>query len=144
MSLIKWEPLNDIEALMDRALTMPSMPLASTMPWNEWGPRVDIYEANGTYQFKADLPGMRRDDVSVTVSGDRLTVQGERKREKEEKNPRFHRVERSYGSFSRSFTLPDDADLKAVKAHCENGELTISIPRQGGAVETKAVKIPVS
>ena len=144
MSLIKWEPLNDLEAMMDRALAMPTMPFTSTMPWNEWGPRVDIYEANGSYQFKADLPGMRRDDVAVMVSGDRLTVQGERKREKEEKNPRFHRVERSYGSFSRSFTLPEDADLKTVKAHCENGELTISIPRKGGAVETKAIKIPVS
>lgn len=143
MSLIKWEPLNDIEAIMDRALAMPSFPFGATMPWNEWGPRVDIYEANGSYRFKVDLPGLRRDDVSVTVSGDRLTLQGERKKEREEQNPRFHRVERSYGSFSRSFTLPDDADLDAVKAHCENGELTITIPRRAGAIDTHAVKIPV-
>jgi len=144
MSLIKWEPLNDIESIIDRALAMPSFPYGGGFQMGEWGPRVDIYESNGSYRFKADLPGLRKEDVSVTVSDDRLTIQGERKRESEKTTPRFHRVERSYGSFSRSFSLPEDADLHAVKAHCENGELTISIPRKAGTKSIEAKKVPVS
>ena len=113
------------------------------MPLGEWGPRVDIFESDGTYQFVADIPGMGKEDVSVKLSGDMLTTQGERKRESEDIQPHFHRVERSYGSFSRSFSLPSDADLNTVHAHCENGELTVSIAKKAGAEEAKALTVPV-
>jgi HSP20 family protein len=113
------------------------------MPLSEWGPRVDICESDGTYLFKADIPGMNKEDVSVSIAEDMLTIQGERKREVEETKPHFHRVERSYGSFSRSFSLPEDADLKTVHAHCENGELTVSIAKKAGAAEAKAMSVPV-
>lgn len=143
MSLIKWEPLNDIEAMVDRAFNWPSLRLGSTVPLGEWGPRVDIFESDGTYQFVADIPGMSREDISVKLSGDMLTIQGERKRVNEDTKPHFHRVERSYGSFSRSFSLPDDADLHAINAHCEDGELTISIAKKAGAPSADAVTVPV-
>lgn len=143
MSLIKWEPLNDIEAMVDRAFSWPSLRFGNALPLGEWGPRVDIFECDGTYQFVADIPGMDKEDVSVKLSGDMLTIQGERKRESEEIKPHFHRVERSYGSFSRSFSLPDDADLHAINAHCENGELTISIAKKAGAPSADAVTVPV-
>lgn len=143
MSLIKWEPLNDIEAMVDRALSWPNLRLGTALPLSEWGPRVDICESDGTYLFKADLPGMNRQDVSVTLQGDTLTIQGERKRESEEKRPHFHRIERSYGSFSRSFSLPEDADPKAIHAHCEDGELTISIAKKAGASVSEAQSVPI-
>ncbi|MBU6353689.1 MAG: Hsp20/alpha crystallin family protein [Cyanobacteria bacterium REEB498] len=143
MSLIKWEPLNDIEAMVDRAFSWPSLRFGNTMPLGEWGPRVDIFECDGTYQFVADIPGMAKEDIAVKLSGDMLTIQGERKRETEDTKPHFHRVERSYGSFSRSFSLPDDADLHAINAHCENGELTISIAKKAGAPCADAVTVPV-
>ena len=143
MSLIKWEPLNDIEAMVDRAFSWPSLRFGSALPLGEWGPRVDIYECDGTYQFVADIPGMSKEDVSVKLSGDMLTIQGERKRESEEAKPHFHRVERSYGSFTRSFSLPEDADLHAINAHCENGELTISIAKKAGAPSADALTVPV-
>jgi len=130
MSLIQWEPLSEIEAMVDRAL-------------GEWGPRVDISESNGTYLFKADIPGMNKQDVSVTIAGDMLTIQGERKRESEEKKPHYHRLERSSGSFSRSFSLPDDADPAHIQAHCENGELTIRIARKAGHPAHQPLKVPV-
>jgi HSP20 family protein len=143
MSLIKWEPLNDIEAIVDRALSWPSLRLGAALPLSDWGPRVDICESDGTYLFKADLPGMTRKDVSVTLHGDTLTIHGERKRESEEKRPHFHRIERSYGSFSRSFLLPEDADPSAIHAQCEDGELTISIAKKAGATASEAQSVPV-
>jgi HSP20 family protein len=130
MSLIQWEPLSEIEAMVDRAM-------------GEWGPRVDISESNGTYLFKADIPGVNKQDVSVTIAGDMLTIQGERKRESEEKKPHYHRLERSSGSFSRSFSLPDDADPAHIQAHCENGELTIRIARKAGQPAHEPLKVPV-
>jgi len=143
MSLIKWEPLTDIEAMVDRAFNWPALRLGSTMPLSEWGPRVDICESDGTYLFKADIPGMNKEDVAVSIAEDMLTIQGERKRDSEETRPHFHRVERSYGSFSRSFSLPSDADPKTVHAHYENGELTVSIAKKVGAEEAKAMSVPV-
>lgn len=143
MGLIKWEPLSDIEAMVDRAMNWPFPRLASNLAMAEWGPRVDICESDGTYLFKADIPGLARQDVAVSLAGDMLTIQGERKRESEEKKPHFHRVERSYGSFSRSFSLPDDADPATIHAHCENGELTISIAKKAGTASSESVNVPV-
>ena len=143
MSLIKWEPLTDIEAMVDRAFNWPALRFGSTMPLSEWGPRVDICESDGTYLFKADIPGMNKEDVAVSIAEEMLTIQGERKRDSEETRPHFHRVERSYGSFSRSFSLPSDADPKTVHAHYENGELTVSIAKKAGAEEAKAMSVPV-
>ena len=143
MSLIKWEPLNDIEAMVDRAMSWPFPRFGTGLALNEWGPRVDICESDGTYLFKADMPGMDKQDIKVSLAGDMLTIQGERKRESEEKKPHFHRIERSYGSFSRSFSLPEDADRGAIHAHCENGELTISIARKAGSATEEAVPVPV-
>ena len=82
-------------------------------------------------------------DVSVTLAGDMLTIQGERKRESEETKPHFHRMERTIGSFSRSFSLPEDADPGSIHAHCENGELTISIARKAGSPAKEPVRVPV-
>ena len=143
MSLTKWEPLPDIETIVDRAFNWPPLRFGSSMALADLGPRVDICESDGTYQFKADIPGMNKDDIAVSIANDMLTIQGERKRESEEIKPHFHRVERSYGSFSRSFSLPDDADPKTVHAHCEDGELTVSIAKKAGAEEAKPISVPV-
>ena len=143
MSLTKWEPLTDIEAVVDRAFNWPPLRFGSSMDLAELGPRVDICESDGTYQFKADIPGIDKDDLTVSIIEDMLTIQGERKRESEDNRPHFHRVERSYGSFSRSFSLPDDADPASVHAHCENGELTVSIAKKAGTKEAKPITVPV-
>ena len=143
MGLIKLEPLSEIEVIMDRAMGWPMPRLGAGLAMSEWGPRVDISESDGTYLFKADLPGMNKQDVSVTLSGDMLTIKGERKRESEETKPHFHRMERSTGSFSRSFSLPEDADPGSIHAHCENGELTISIARKAGSPAKEPVRVPV-
>jgi HSP20 family protein len=103
-------------------------------------PAFEVKETKESFVFKADLPGLKEPDVDVSVTGSRLTITGKRDAEKEEKTDTFYTYERSYGTFSRSFTLPDQADVEHVKAELKNGELTIVIPKAPTAV---AKRIPV-
>src|SRR5206468_12357261 len=94
----------------------------------DWSPEIDISQDEHEYLLKADLPEIKKDDVRVTVEDDILCVSGERKSEKEDHKRKFHRIERSYGNFRRSFTLPEDTDSKKVTAECHNGVLKAHIP----------------
>jgi HSP20 family protein len=144
MSLLKWESVKDIEDLFERYTR--SLPWARSQAWpgvGDWNPRVDISESDGTYQLKADIPGVNKEDVKVSLDHGVLTIQGERRQENKEDSGRFHRMERFYGSFSRSFTLPEDAEDAGLKAHSENGQLTITVPRKATVTESNAVQIPV-
>jgi HSP20 family protein len=143
MSLIKWEPLNELEAMVDKAFNWPVLRTASPLTLGEWAPKVDISESDGTYRFQADVPGMKKDDISVALVGDTLVIQGQRQHEQEEKKPHFHRLERSYGGFSRRFSLPDDADLNSVHAKCADGELIISIAKKDGALSPNTTQIQI-
>jgi HSP20 family protein len=108
----------------------------------EWSPSVDIVEDAKEWLVKADLPEMKKEDMKVTVENGVLTMTGERKLEKEEKNKKYHRVERSYGSFLRSFTLPEEVDATKVAAETKDGVLTVHLPKSAKpapkAVEVKA------
>ena len=106
-----------------------------------YAPAFEVKETNDSFVFKADVPGLEERDVDVSVTGNRLTVTGKREAEKEEKSDTYYTYERSYGSFTRSFTLPDQADVEHVKAELKSGELTVVIPKASAAV---ARKIPVS
>lgn len=105
-------------------------------------PSIDVSETEGELRIEADLPGVEEKDVDVTVSDNVLTIKGEKKAEKEEKNKDFHLVERSYGSFSRSLTLPFAADPSKAKATFKNGVLSISLPKPP-EVKAKAKKIAI-
>ena len=108
-----------------------------------WAPSVDVSETEKEVIVKAELPGMDPKDIDVSVRGDILTLHGERKQEKEEKGENFHRVERSYGSFSRSIQLPAEVDSGKVNATYKDGVLKISLPKTKEAavkkIEVKAV-----
>lgn len=146
MALTKWEPLRDIESLFDRYtmhLPWPASRSASLLGGTEWNPRVDIVESDDSYRIQADIPGVSKDDLKVAVQDGVLTIQGERKQEQEEENKRFHRVERFYGSFTRSFTLPEDADVSALKASAKEGQLTVTIPRKASSPASQEVHVPV-
>jgi HSP20 family protein len=104
-------------------------------------PAFEVKETKDAYVFKADVPGLKEQDVEVSVTGNRLTVTGKREAEKEEKTDTFYTYERSYGTFTRSFTLPDQADVEHVKAELKSGELTVAIPKAPTAV---AKRVPVS
>src|SRR5438445_13164429 len=134
-TLTRWEPLREMEDLQSRLSTLfGRTPMrrgngkeSITLP--EWTPLADITEDDMEYVIKAELPELKREDVKVTVENGVLTISGERKFEKEEKKKKYHRVERGYGTFMRSFTLPDDADGKKVKAEFKNGLLTVHLPK---------------
>jgi HSP20 family protein len=96
-------------------------------PSAQFAPTFDVKETQDSYVFKADVPGVKESDLDVTVTGNRITVAGSRDEEKEDKNDRYYTYERSYGSFSRTFTLPDGVDMKTVNADLKDGVLTLSV-----------------
>jgi len=108
----------------------------------EWSPLVDITEDEKEYVVKAEIPEMKKEDIKLNVADDVLSITGERKYEKEEKGKKYHRVERAYGSFVRSFTLPEDADGSKVSAEYKDGLLKVHIPKSEKAKpKTTEIKI---
>jgi len=143
MNLTRWEPLNEIESLMDRLMNWQLLRPQSSLSMMAQSPRLDIIEADNGYVFKVDVPGMEKQDLTVSIEGNMLTIAGERKLEREDSKPKFFRVERFYGRFSRCFSLPEDADADSVHAHCEKGVLTVDVARKDGAQPTHPTAIPV-
>jgi HSP20 family protein len=109
----------------------------------DWSPEVDISEDDQGYLLKADLPEMKKDDVRVTVEDGILSVSGERKTQKEDHKKKFHRIERSFGTFRRSFTLPEDADSTKVTAKFRDGVLKVHLPTRPVA-KSKATQVKVA
>jgi HSP20 family protein len=109
----------------------------------EWAPLVDITEDSKEYLITAELPEVKKNEVKVTVENGALTIAGERKFEKEEKGKRYHRIERAYGSFVRSFTLPDDADADKVNAEFKDGVLKVHVAKSESA-RPKQIEVKVS
>ncbi|QVL51758.1 MAG: Hsp20/alpha crystallin family protein [Cyanobium sp. M30B3] len=143
MNLTRWEPLNEIESLMDRLLNWQQIRPQTSLSMIAQSPKLDIIEGEEGYVFKVDVPGMEKQDLTVSVEGNMLTIAGERKLEREDSKPKFYRVERSYGRFSRCFSLPDDADAGSVHAHCDKGVLTVEVARKDGVAAAQPTAIPV-
>ena len=114
-----------------------------SMTVSEWTPLVDITEDEKEYLIKAELPEVKKEDVKVTVENGMLTISGERKIEKEEKGKRYHRVERAYGSFVRSFSLPDNIDSNKVNADFKDGVLRVHVAKSEHA-RPKQIEVKVS
>lgn len=150
MTLVRWDPFRDLEDVSSRLNWMfrrPALPQTNgsnkeTMIVADWVPSVDVSETEGEYQIKAEIPDVKKEDVKVTVEDGVLTIQGERKYEKEEKGKKYHRVERSYGSFIRSFTLPDLVDEAKVKAEFKDGVLSLQLPKSE-RTKPKAIEVTV-
>jgi HSP20 family protein len=135
MNLVRWDPFRELEDVSERLNRMFGRPAGrredgkETLIVADWIPTVDISETETEYVIKAELPGMKKEDVNVTLEDGVLTIQGERKQESEEKGKKHHRVERSYGSFVRSFTLPDYVDGTKVTASFKDGVLNLHLPK---------------
>jgi HSP20 family protein len=146
-ALMRWVPFRELEEVSDRLNRMFPRPATrtngkETMIVADWTPTVDISETDGEYQIKAEIPDVKKEDVKVTLEDGVLTIQGERKQEKEEKGKKYHRVERSYGSFVRSFSLPDVIDEEKVKAEFKDGVLSLHLPKSEKA-KPKAIEVKV-
>lgn len=149
MNLLKWDPFRELEDVSNRLNRIFGRSLARAEPVNEmlamaeWTPSVDISETDTAYLIKAEIPEVKKEDVKVSIQDGMLTIQGERKQEKEEKGKKFHRIERSYGSFMRSFRVPDDADESGVKAEFKDGMLNVTLPKSEKA-KTKSINVAVT
>ena len=147
-TLMRWDPFRELEDMSDRLNRMFARPAVrtngkETLTVADWSPTVDISETDGEYLIKAELPEVKKDDVKVTLEDGILTIQGERRREKDEKTTKYHRVERSYGSFVRSFRLPDQVDENGVKAEYRDGMLNLRIPKSEKA-KPRAIEVKVA
>jgi HSP20 family protein len=142
MAIIRWEPARELASMeIDRLNRMFSDFYEETFS-RAWVPPVDIYETDGhEVVLKAELPDMKREDISVTFENGVLTLKGERKFEEEAKKENFQRIERRHGSFSRSFTLPNTVDAGRISAAYKDGVLTIRLPQRE---EAKPKQIAVS
>jgi len=131
--LTRWDPFKEMDELHRRLNSLfTAVPRRSgedreNMTVAEWAPTVDITEDEKEYLIKAELPEVRREDVKVTLENGVLTITGERKLAREENGKRYHRIERAYGSFARSFTVPDDADDAKVGAEFKDGVLSVHL-----------------
>jgi HSP20 family protein len=144
--LDRWKELEDMEKRFSTYLGRPAVQTETgkeAMTVAEWSPLVDITEDDKEYLIKADLPEVKKEDVKLTVQDDVMSISGERKYEKEEKGKKYHRVERAYGSFMRSFTLPEDADGSKVSAEYKDGVLNVHLPKSEKA-KPKSIEVKVS
>ena len=145
MSLVKWNPWFEIEDMFnryDRAVGLPRSGGQEVMAAGDWSPRVDIVENENEFVIKAEIPEVKKEDVKVSVDNGVLTLKGERKQETEEKGKKFHRVERYYGSFARSFTLPENVDESKVKATFKDGMLSLQVPKTEKA-KPKSIEVKI-
>jgi HSP20 family protein len=150
MAIVRWEPFRDLVGLqerMNRLFDESYRGLGRTNSEDDWAlggswaPAVDIYEQDGSIVLKAEVPGMDAKDVEIRVENNVLTLRGERKFDNEVKKDSYHRVERAYGSFTRSFTLPNVVDTEKIKADYRDGVLRVSLPTKE---EAKPRQISIS
>jgi len=144
--LVPWRPFREMEEMERRFEDIFGRPFLPAM-WRRipvvemgWAPAIEVFEKEDKFVVKAELPGMKEEDIDVSVVGDTLTIKGERKAETEVKEEDYYCCERSYGSFSRSIALPSSVDAKKIDASYEDGVLEVSLPK---APEVKAKKVAV-
>jgi HSP20 family protein len=144
----RWDPFKELEEINERfnrvfgRLPARRESGREAMTVADWAPTVDITEDDKEYLIKAEIPEVDKKDVKVTVQEGVLTIQGERKQEKEEKGKKFHRIERAYGSFVRSFTLPDEVAEDKLKAEFKDGMLLVHLPKTEKP-KPKAIEVKV-
>ena len=131
MSLIRWEPFGDVDTLFSRLMpdSFTRVALAGNGRKLDWSPSADISETDKEYVIRAELPAVKKEDVQVTYDDGVITIKGERKQQKDEKTEKFHRVESFYGSFERSFLLPENANAETIRCESKDGILTVHIPK---------------
>lgn len=145
MAVVRWDPFRDLNVLQDRMNRLfedagrnyrGDEPAATT----SWSPAVDIFETESEIVVKAELPGMERKDITLNLEKNVLTLRGERRFQKETKEENYHRIERSYGGFSRSFSIPATVDEERISAEYKDGVLKIVLPKKEQA-KPKQIRI---
>ncbi len=135
MTIVRWEPLRELGSLQNEMNRLFNTVFDTPTPANggtamrRWVPAMDLVETGDHFVLRADLPGLSEEDIKIEFEDGTLTVSGERKAEHESKNEGYYRVERAFGAFSRSLTLPQGIDPEAVSAHFDRGVLEVRVPK---------------
>jgi HSP20 family protein len=140
MSLVKWDPFRELNAFNERLGTFLGRNWDSSPSFTAWNPSVDIFENDNDVVFKAELPGMNAKDIEVKLENNVLMIKGERRFEKETDEKNYHRIEREYGTFSRSFALPTAVNADKVTAEYKDGVLKVTLPKKE-EIKPKPIKI---
>ena len=145
MKMIRWDPFRELEALSSRLNPYFASPRrdGEDPAFADWAPAVDIEETDHEYLMKADLPDVKKEDVKVGIEDGVLSLEGERKHEKEEKTTTYHRTERLYGKFVRRMAVPTDVDQQKVMAEFKNGVLNVHLPKSA-TVKPRAIDVKVA
>ena len=148
MAIVRWDPIRDMAALQDRVNRIFADAYRrdndELMTRGAWAPAVDIFETDGhELVLKAELPDLTREDIALRVENNTLTISGQKKMDPQVREEQYHRVERSYGTFSRSFTLPPTVDTNAIGAEYKNGVLTVRLPLREEA-KPKQIQVQVN
>jgi HSP20 family protein len=135
MAIIRWDPFRDLVTLREKMNRLFEDAVTSRgeqkdLVASSWAPAVDIYEDETHLVLTAEVPGINEKDIEIKLEDNTLSIHGERKMEKETKEENYHRIERAYGSFYRSFTLPNYIDKEKIRAEHENGVLKIIMPKR--------------
>lgn len=148
-NLTRWNPVSEFDDLMNRYNRLFGLTRSNgeregkdLFSRSDWAPAVDIKETPEAFTIEAELPGMSKEDVKVTVHDGVLSIQGERKHEEETTDKKHHRIERVYGSFLRRFTLPENVDDSSIKANFKDGVLSLTLQKSEPA-EPKAIEVDV-
>ncbi|OQX87742.1 molecular chaperone [candidate division KSB1 bacterium 4484_87] len=144
MAIVRWRPFGELEQFrsqMDRLFDDFFGSATESESLTPGFPLVDIKETKDDFVITAEVPGMSKDDIKISLTNNTLTIKGEKKEEKKEDDHNYHRVERRFGSFSRSFTLDAPVEAEKIKAKCKDGILTITLPKKE---ESKPKEIPIS
>jgi len=150
MTVVRWRPMRDIMGIQDE-MNRAFDRIFSRDPWEDredlsssgWNPSVDISESKDEFVVSAELPGMKKDDIHVTYTNGVLKIEGERKKEKEEKDTNYHRVERTFGKFCRTFQLPTMVQSGKISADFKDGILLIHLPK-AEELKPKEIEVKVS
>jgi HSP20 family protein len=148
MTLVRWRPMKDMISMqrdLNRAFNdfFSTSTASNDLFERDWAPAVDIFEKDDEVNLKAELPGMTREDISISIENSTLTISGEKKRENEVSDDNYHRIERSYGRFQRAFSLPSTVDSQNVKANFKDGILSITLAKKEEA-KPKKIEVAVS
>lgn len=147
MALVKYNPLRELRTMQDQMNRLLNLSWNHDLPGEDikegiWQPAVDIYETGESIVIKAELPDVDQKDIDVRIEDNTLILRGERKHEDEVKKENYHRIERYFGTFQRSFTLPATINQEKVEANCEKGVLTITLPKKE-EIKPKQINIKV-
>jgi HSP20 family protein len=148
MAVVKWDPFRELDEIQSRFNCLLHGRTArqtddDEMPFADWSPAADVQETDTEYLIKADLPDVAKEDLKLQMEEGVLTLQGERRKEKEEDGKRFYKIERQYGKFVRRFALPIEVDAARVKADFNNGVLSVHLPKSQTAIP-RAIDVKIA